>query len=83
MTLNPKVALLVLGLLVGAVAGILTRPQTAEIRIGGTSIEFQNNQVSAGSSSGITGVAEKHILLYTLVGGVVGLLAGFAIDRRR
>ena len=82
MTVNPKVALLLLGLLVGAVAGYLTRPETAEIRLGGTTIEFQNNQVSAGSS-GIAGGQSRHILLYTLAGGIIGLLAGFAVDRRR
>ena len=48
---NTKVALLLLGLLVGAVIGYLTRPEAAEIRLGGTTIEFQNNQVSAGSSN--------------------------------
>ncbi len=83
MALNGKVAALLLGLLVGAVAGWLTRPATAEIRVGGTAIEFSNNQVSAGSSSGLTGAAGRHVLLFTLAGGVAGLLAGFALDRRR
>ena len=80
---NTKVALLLLGLLVGAVIGYLTRPEAAEIRLGGTTIEFQNNQVSAGFSNGITSGQGRHILLYTLAGGIIGLLAGFAADRRR
>ncbi len=80
---NTKVVLLLLGLLVGGVAGYVTRPEAAEIRLGGTTIEFQNNQVSAGSDNGITGGQSRHILLYTLAGGILGLLAGFAADRRR
>lgn len=85
MSLNPKVALLLLGLLIGGVVGYLTRPEAAEIKIGGASIEFQNNQVSAhaGSSSSLTTGQSQHILTYALFGGVIGLLAGFAADRRR
>jgi len=81
--LNSKVALLLLGLLIGAVVGYLTRPVAAEIRLGGTSITFQNNQVSAGRSDSMTSGQSQHILFYTLAGGVLGLLAGFAADRRR
>ena len=83
MRLNSKVALLLLGLLIGAVVGYVTRPQAAEIRLGGTSIEFQNNQVLAGPAGGMTSGQSQHILLYTIAGGVLGLLAGFAADRRR
>ena len=83
MALNSKVALLLLGLLIGGVVGYLTRPEAAEIRLGGTSIEFQNNQVAAGRSDTMTSGPSQHIFIYTLAGGVVGLLAGFAADRRR
>ena len=77
-----KVALLLLGLLVGAAAGYLTRPESAEIRLGGTTIEFEHNQISSGSSV-ITDGTNRHILLYTLAGGIIGLLAGFAAAGRR
>ena len=80
--LNAKIALLLLGLIVGGVVGYLTRPQAAEIKIGGTSIEFQNNQVSTSSSGGFTTGQTQHMMLYGIVGGVIGLLAGFVIDRR-
>ncbi len=80
---NAKVALLLLGLLMGGVAGCLTRPAAAEIRLGGTSIEFSDNKVTAGSSdSSLTSGQTQHIALYAAIGGVLGLLAGFAADRR-
>ena len=82
MALNSKVALLLLGLLVGGAAGYLTRPESAEIKIGGTSIEFSNNKVSTGSSGSLTSGQTQHIALYAVIGGVIGLLAGFAVDRR-
>ncbi len=82
MTLNPKVATLLLGLLVGAVAGYLTKPGAAQITVGDVSVEFSNNRVSSGPSGELTSGQMQHILLYTLVGGVAGLLAGFALDRR-
>ena len=83
MTLNPKVALLLLGLLVGAVAGYLTKPGAAQITVGDVSLEFSNNRVSSGQAGGLTSGQSQHILLYTLIGGVAGLLVGFALDRRR
>ena len=84
MVANAKVALLLLGLLAAAVAGYLTRPEATEIRLGGTSIEFQDNNVAAGSSSSpLTTGQSRHVFLYALAGGVIGLLVGFAVDRRR
>jgi hypothetical protein len=82
MTLNIKVATLLLGLLIGGVAGYLTRPESAQIKIGDMSVEFSNNHVSSGSSGDLTSGQARH-MLYTLIGGVVGLLVGFAVDRRR
>ena len=83
MTLNSKVALLLLGLVIGGVVGYVTRPESAEIKIGGTSIEFSDNKVSTGSSGSLTSGQGQHIALYAVVGGIIGLLAGFAADRRR
>ena len=80
---NTKVALLLLGLLIGGVVGYLTRPAAAEIKLGGASIEFSDNKVSANSSdSGLTTGQTQHIALYAFIGGVIGLLAGLAADRR-
>ena len=80
--LNAKVALLILGVLVGAAAGYFTRPQAAEIRIGGTSVEIQSNQVSTDASGSLTTGQVQHVVLYAMIGGVIGLLAGYAVDRR-
>lgn len=82
MSLNPKVALLLLGLVLGAVVGYLTRPEAAEIKIGGASIEFSNNKVSTGSSDSLTSGQSQHIVSYAAIGGIIGLLAGFAVGRR-
>ena len=82
MRLNSKVALLLLGLLIGGVVGYLTRPETAELKVGDTSIQFQNNQVTAGRSGALTSGQSQRILLFALAGGVIGLLVGFAVDRR-
>jgi hypothetical protein len=83
MRFNEKVALLLLGLLVGGVAGYLTRPEAAEIRIGGTAIEFSSNQVSSGSGGDLTGGQMRHVVLFTFAGGIAGLLIGFALERWR
>lgn len=84
MTLNPKVAFLVLGLLVGALLGYMTRPKAAEIKIGDASIEVHDNRVSMGSSpESMTAGQSRHTIEYTLAGGIIGLLIGFAAERRR
>ncbi len=80
---NAKVAFLLLGLLIGGVVGYVTRPAAAEIRLGGTSIEFDDNAVRAGPSAGITSGQSQHMFVYAIAGGIVGLLVGFAADRRR
>ena len=82
MTLNSKVALLLLGLLVGGIVGYLTRPESAEIKIGGASIEFSDNKVSTGSSGSLTSGQSQHIALFAIGGGIIGLLIGFATARR-
>ena len=83
MTSNTRIALLLLGLLAGGLVGYATRPESAEIKLGDTSIEFSDNKVSAGSSSSLTSGQGQHIALYAVIGGVIGLLVGIAADRRR
>ena len=41
-----SIAFLVVGLLIGALAGYVTRPESAEIKLGPLSIEVKGNQVA-------------------------------------
>ena len=75
---NTLVAFLVAGLLIGALAGYLTRPETAEIKFGPVSVEVRGNQVARGSGPVTSGQVE-HIAIITLIGGVIGLGFGYAI----
>ena len=75
---NPLVVFLVVGLLIGALAGYLTRPETAEIRLGPISIEVRGDNVARGGGE-LTSSQVQHIAIVTLIGGLVGLGLGFAI----
>ena len=81
---NTTVALVVLCMLVGGVLGYVTRPQAAELRIGGASIEFENPARTATDTSGdLTSGQLQRVILFALGGGVVGLLVGFVANRNR
>jgi uncharacterized membrane protein YeaQ/YmgE (transglycosylase-associated protein family) len=75
---NPLVAFLVVGLLIGVLAGYVTRPETAEIRLGPISIEVRGDNVARGGGE-LTSSQVQHIAIVTLIGGIVGLGLGFAI----
>jgi len=75
---NPLVAFLVVGLLIGVLAGYVTRPETAEIRLGPISIEVRGDNVARGGGE-LTSSQVQHIAIITLIGGIVGLGLGFAI----
>lgn len=75
---NPLVAFLVVGLLIGALSGYLTRPETAQIRMGPISIEVRGDNVAHGGGE-ITSSQMKHIAFITLIGGIIGLGFGFAV----
>ena len=75
---NPLVAFLVVGLLIGALAGYLTRPETAEIRLGPISIEVRGDNVARGGGE-LTSSQVQHIAIVTLIGGIIGLGLGFAV----
>ena len=79
---NALVVFLVVGLLVGALAGYLTRPETAEIRFGPISVEVRGNNVARGGGE-LTRSQVEHIAIVALVGGIVGLILGFAIKSGR
>jgi hypothetical protein len=71
-------AFLVIGLIVGALAGYVTRPESAEIQLGPLKLEVRGNQVARGDGP-LTSGQTQHILLVTLIGGLIGLGLGFAI----
>jgi hypothetical protein len=71
-------AFLIVGLLIGAFAGYLTRPESAEIKLGPLSIEVKGNQV-AHDNGPLTSSQMQHIAIITVVGGAIGLGLGFAM----
>lgn len=78
---NNFLAFAVVGLLVGALAGYLTRPQSSEIKVGPLSIEVKGDRPAQGGGP-ITSSQMQHIALITLIGGVIGAGIGF-VSRRR
>ena len=79
---NAMVAFLLIGLLVGALAGYMTRPESAEIRIGPLQIEVTGKGIASRNDS-LTSSQVQHIALITLIGGLIGLGLGYAVDRGR
>jgi hypothetical protein len=73
---------LIIGLLLGAVSGYMTRPESAEIKLGPLSIEVKGNQV-AGDNGPLTSSQFQHIAIITLIGGVIGMGVGFAVGKNR
>ena len=66
---------LVVGLLIGALSGYLTRPESAEIKLGPLSIEVKGDRV-AHDNGPLTSSQVQHIAIITLIGGVIGLGRG-------
>jgi uncharacterized membrane protein YeaQ/YmgE (transglycosylase-associated protein family) len=78
-----KVLWLVIGLVVGGLAGYLTRPQAAELKVAGVSIEVQGNHAAGASGGSLTTGQSEHIAIFAVVGALIGLGIGFVADRRR
>jgi hypothetical protein len=70
------------GLVVGAVAGYLTRPMSAEIRVGPVHIEVTGRGV-AQPGDALTSGQTQHIALIMLIGGVIGAGLGYMTERRK
>jgi hypothetical protein len=76
-------AFLLIGLVIGGLAGCMTRPEeTAEIRLGPLSVEVRNNERARGGGP-LTSNQVQHIAIMTAIGGAIGLGVGFAVGRRR
>ena len=79
---NAPVVFLFVGLMVGALVGYDTRPEkTAEIRIGPLNIEVQGRNIAHAQDGELTSDKVEHIAVITLIGGIIGLGLGFAIQR--
>jgi len=76
------IAFLLIGLVIGGLAGYMTRPEeTAEIRLGPLSVEVRNNERTRGGP--LTSEQVQHIAIMAMIGGVIGLGVGFALGKRR
>lgn len=75
------VAFLVAGLLIGALAGYLTRPESAEIKLGPVNIQVTGDKAARGGGP-MTSSQMQHVAIITAIGGIIGLGLGFAITRR-
>jgi hypothetical protein len=79
---NPMIVFLAIGLFVGVLAGYLTRPESAEIRLGPVNIEVTGNQVARGGGP-MTGSQLRYIAMVTLIGGALGLALGYGVQSGR
>lgn len=81
--MNAKVLLLVVGLLVGGLAGWLTRPQAAEIDVLGMKVEVQSDRAAGASGGSLTSGQAQHVAIFAAIGALIGFGVGFVADRRR
>jgi hypothetical protein len=80
--MNTKVILLVIGLLVGSLIGYMTRPESADIKVGPIQLNVQTDQTAAPGDA-VTSSGWQHIGIFAVIGALVGLGAGFAMDWRK
>ena len=76
------VAFLIVGLLIGALAGYLTRPESTEIKLGPLNIEVKGDRV-AHDNGPVTSSQMQHIALITVLGGAIGLGLGFVMRNNK
>ncbi|MFC3695262.1 hypothetical protein [Chenggangzhangella methanolivorans] len=81
--MNAKILLLVIGLVVGGLAGWLTRPQAAEVNVLGLKVEVQGDQAAGASGGSLTTGQTQHVAIFAAVGALLGFGIGFVADRRR
>jgi len=75
------IVFVLVGLLAGALVGYATIPvERSAIRLGPINIETQGKKPSAGDD--LTNSQAQHVLTIVLIGGLIGLGCGFAVQRR-
>ena len=80
MRANATVTYAVIGLLIGALAGYLTRPESAEIKIGPVQIEVTGKGIDRGGGD-LTSSQLQHVMIIGLIGVLIGVGFGFMVDR--
>jgi hypothetical protein len=75
------IVLAVIGLVVGGLIGYLTRPESAEIKLGPLSIEVNGNRSASGGGP-LTSSQSQHIVIFAVIGGLVGFGIGFVSKRK-
>ena len=76
------IAFMVIGLVIGGLAGYLTRPESTEIKLGPLSVEVRSNEMARGDGP-LTSSQVQHIAILTAIGGIIGLGIGFAAGKRK
>jgi hypothetical protein len=77
--MNSKITLLLVGLVVGGLIGYLTRPESAEIRIGPMSVQITGP--GPAQSGPLTSDQMQHITLIAVLGALVGFGLGIVAER--
>ena len=82
--MNRRVLFLLVGLVLGAALGWLTRPEAAEVKVGPLSIEVQGDRTASSRDSGeLTTGQAQHVAIYAVIGAALGALAGLLAAGRR
>ncbi len=76
------ITFLLVGLVIGGLAGYLTRPESTEIKLGPLSFEVRSDEVARGGGP-LTSSQVQHIAINRAIGGVIGLGVGVAAGTRK
>jgi len=80
--MNLKIALVLLGVLIGGLIGYLQRPEAAEINLGPLQLEVQTDQPAQGSGP-LTSGQMRYVVIFAVIGGAAGLAIAMIADRRK
>ena len=97
--MNARTLLVIVGLVIGAVAGWLTAPQPSTVDVGPLHMKVEGGDNGNGGSATVTtgngGISVNvgsnspldnrgsRTAIFAVIGGIVGLVAGYALNRRR
>ena len=77
---NLKVVLLLAGLVIGALIGYATRPESAEIKLGPVSIQVTGPGPASGGP--LTRDQVQYIFFWAIAGAIVGFGVGYLAESR-